>query len=97
MQVFFRTSFAFISGFLLLFSAIAPAAKADVIYTYTGDDFNTFSGSPPLNSSDFTSASFTFASALPDNLNDVENPASLLTGNYPTKSILSPIPVVIPC
>jgi hypothetical protein len=78
MQVCFRATFALISGFLLFFAAITSSAKADVIYTYTGNDFNSFSGSPPLNSSDFISSSFTFASALPDNLNDVENPGSLL-------------------
>ena len=53
MRIPFRIRFAFFPGFLPFFAAMTPPVKADVIYTCTGNDFNSFSGSPPLNSSDF--------------------------------------------
>lgn len=67
-----------ILGLWVSFAGMTMPAHASVTYLYTGDDFNSFSGNSPLTSSDFISASFTFASALPDNLNDVENPGTLL-------------------
>ncbi len=62
---------------LSLSYAIPPAAQADVIYTYTGNDFDSFFGSA-LNSSNFITASFTFASALPDDLDLADESGSLL-------------------
>ena len=67
----------FIPGVLLLSAAITPTAKADVIYTYTGNDFNSFFGTE-LTGSNFVSASFTFASALPDGLDFADESGALL-------------------
>ena len=61
------TVFVFIPGILLLSAAITPTAKADAIYTYTGNDFNSFFGTE-LTGSNFVTASFTFANALPGEL-----------------------------
>jgi hypothetical protein len=58
----FKAVSAFIPGVLLLSAAFTPSAKADVIYTYTGNHFNSFFGTA-LTASNFVSASFTFASA----------------------------------
>lgn len=73
----FKAVYAFIPGVLLLCAAITPTAKADVIYTYSGNDFNSFFGTA-LTASNFVSASFTFASALPGNLNFADERGSLL-------------------
>jgi hypothetical protein len=68
-----RKAFAFVLGVALAFAVTEQAAKADVIYTYTGNDFTSvypgeYSGHGPYSGSDFVSASFTFASPLPDDL-----------------------------
>lgn len=47
----------------------APTARADVIYQYTGNFFNTFSGaSNPYTTGDYVHGSFSVASALAPNL-----------------------------
>jgi hypothetical protein len=58
-----RTRVAFIFGAVFCFAAIA--AKADVIYSYTGNDFTTIEGNPPQTTSEFLTLSLTFDSALP--------------------------------
>jgi hypothetical protein len=56
-----RITFASVLGVVLSFSA-AVTAKADAIYTYTGNDFTIIDG--PYATSDYISASFTFADPL---------------------------------
>ncbi len=70
------TVFVFIPHVLLLSAAITPTPKADAIYTYTGNDFNSFFGT--LTGSNFVSASFTFANALPDDLDFADESGALL-------------------
>jgi hypothetical protein len=58
----------------------SPGANADVMYTYTGNDFNTFSGSPnPYTSNDKVTAALTFASPLPANLSEQNETPSMFT------------------
>lgn len=66
-----------IPGALLLFSAAALNASAQVTYTYTGNNFNDIYGTG-VTDSNFVSASFTFADALPDELDAVNEIGSLL-------------------
>jgi len=67
-----RIPLALVLGVVLAFSVAGRTAKAAVIYTYTGNDFHAFNNSPPVTASDFISATFTFANALPDNLVNAE-------------------------
>lgn len=59
----FGASAALLSGVLLLFAAVAPAAGS-VTYTYTSNLFNTFTGGDPDTPSDFIRATFTVANPL---------------------------------
>jgi hypothetical protein len=64
------------AGLALSLAAVSPARASSVTFTYTGNDFNLFyngnagpSAATPWTTSDFISASFTFANPLPPNLN----------------------------
>ena len=71
-----RAISGFVLGVLLSFAAAAPTARADVVYSYTGNDYDSFHcwydcpvgygqiGDP--SPSTFLTASFTVADALPD-------------------------------
>jgi hypothetical protein len=56
-------------GILMLVSLCAPAAKADSVYTYTGNDFTDISGST-YSDTDSINGWFSTALALGDNLSD---------------------------
>ena len=62
-----RKAFAFVLGVVLAFAVTEQAAKADIIYTYTGNDFTNVGGDDLSSTSDFISGWITFASPLPDN------------------------------
>jgi len=62
-----RKPIGFLVGAVLAFAG-ARDAKSQVTYTYTGNDFTSFYGGSPLTTSDFITASFTFANALPDDM-----------------------------
>lgn len=70
--------FVMIPSMLLLLAAAGRNANAQVTYTYTGNDFGPIYGTA-LTTSDFVSASFTFASPLADGLDFVEESANLLS------------------
>jgi hypothetical protein len=72
-----RTVIQAAPGVVLWLAVSAGNAKADVIYTYTGNDFNDIFGTS-LTESDFVSASFTFASPLPAGPNFADESGSLL-------------------
>ena len=83
------TNLGLIPAVLLLFAATVTTAKSsEVTYNYTGDDFDSFvDPCCGLGTSSFITASFTFASALPDNMILTDETGALLdwwafTNNY---------------
>jgi hypothetical protein len=92
MGIFRSTTFAM--AFCSLALTLSQQAKANAVYTYTGQNYVSVSDYPTLglndfSTSDFISASITFASPLPDNLGlgsndvqyDVDESAAILTWN----------------
>lgn len=75
---------------LILFCGLQSAARADIIYSYTGSDFTT--ATTPYTTSDYVSGSFTLATALGDNLSlAVITPSSYsFSDQVQTFSSLSP-------
>jgi hypothetical protein len=73
---------------LLLLAAVPDIQADSFTYTYTGPDFTFFNAggvSSPLSTSDFITASLTFASPLPDDFSQVyTGGSSVLTGTLPT-------------
>jgi hypothetical protein len=65
----------------LLGLVLLPAGvlNADVTYYYTGNDFNKFINNPDLTASNNLTITLTFASALADNLNYVDESGSVTT------------------
>jgi hypothetical protein len=77
-ELSFASSFAFVQRALLLSAAAGSLTAATVTYNYTGNDFIS-TGTTPLTTSDFISASFTFAGPLADNLSLAEEDTSVQT------------------
>jgi hypothetical protein len=74
-----RISFAFVAVFSLTTIA-APNAQASVVYSYTGNPFNTFVG-PVFSGSDAVTGELTIASALGDNFNGNVSPTQFSFSN----------------
>jgi hypothetical protein len=72
-----RSVFGFV-GLVPSFVVATQTTQANVIYTYTGNDFNETGGPILPTTSDFISASFTFASALPDDLTNADEDGNVL-------------------
>lgn len=72
-----RTIIRVAPGVVLWLAATAGNVKADVVYTYTGNAFDSIFGTA-LTDSDFVSASFTFASPLAAGLDFADESGSLL-------------------
>jgi hypothetical protein len=68
----FRTPLLQVLGVALAFAAAAQTAHANAIYTYTGNDFNLFTGVPStvFNTSDRVTATITTIAALAPNLSE---------------------------
>jgi hypothetical protein len=73
----FRNDWWLKSSVFVALSLFLSAAKADVVYNDTGNDF-TFAQAP-YSTSDFLSASLTFASPLPDNLSYTSEADALIS------------------
>jgi hypothetical protein len=74
-----RISFAFVCGVSLTTVAV-PNAQASVVYSYTGNPFNTFVG-PVFSGSDAVTGELTIASALGDNFNGNVSPTQFSFSN----------------
>jgi hypothetical protein len=73
-----KISFAFVVVSLMMIAA--PNAEASVVYSYTGNPFNTFVG-PVFSGNDAVTGEFTIASALGDNFNGSVSPAQFSFSN----------------
>jgi len=87
------------AGLAVTFVLTVPLVAGPVVYTYTGNDFTTLIGSPPLTTSDFISGSFTLASPLAANLVDANEMAAALsftiTDQVNTLSLGGPGPLAL--
>jgi hypothetical protein len=57
---------------LLQLCLLAPSMSADTVYTYTGQNFDTFTNSPPYNSSDHLAIQLQLSTPLLPNLNQAD-------------------------
>lgn len=73
----FKSIFPLVAATALLYAGVG-SARANTIYTYTGNDFTNF-GNTALTGADFISASFTLASPLGDNLSNANEGSAALS------------------
>jgi len=81
-----RRCLGFVLGVVSVFAG-ARDAESQVTYTYTGKDFTSAFGGP-YSTSDFISASVTFTSSLPDNLDLTNESSSIISWSITDQNVV---------